>query len=168
MEINMTFEQVKGIYEEISQKYEAELSRRGVKCESEIYCEDEKLDKTENPEKARYFSLDINVFTEKIDKDNGLCFCASVPTKNMRVDDDDILDEQKAFEESINEFLSKLSENADADELIRAEAEATEQKVEEMVKELEHKIKKTNTIALIAVGVCVVAAAVALIMHFLV
>ena len=163
----MTFEQVKGIYEELSKKYEAELSGRGVKCESEIYLENEKLDKTENIDDACYFSLDINVFTESIDKDNGLCFCASVPIKNARVDDDDIINEQKAFEESIVAFAEKLEAVGNADEAISAESEAIDRKIGEMMNDLERKIKRNSLITLIAVGVCVVAAAVALAVKFL-
>ena len=163
----MTFEQVNGIYTELCKKYEAEFQKSDAKCDSEIYCEDENLDKTENPEEAKYFSLDINVFTDNIDKDNGLCFCISVPVSNMRIDDDDILEEQRFFEETITGFIDKLSHADSVDELIKAEGEAAEQEVEKMMNELERKIKKTNTIALIAVGICVAAAVVAILFKFL-
>ena len=163
----MTFEQVNGIYTELSKKYEAEFNKHGAKCESEIYCEDEKLDKTNCPEDAKYFSLDINVFTDNIDKENGLCFCISVPISEMRIDDDDILDEQRFFEEAISGFIDKLTSTDSVDELIRTEGEAVERKVEEMMLELERKIKKTNAIALIAVGICVIATVVAILFKFL-
>lgn len=162
MEIDMTFEQVNGIYIELRDKYESKLRACGVKCESEIYFENETLDKVENLDDACYFSLDVNVFTESIDKDNGLCFCASVPIKNARVEDDDILDEQKAFEESIVAFADKLAASNDADEVINAESEAIDRKLEEMMSDLEHKIKRNSLISLIAVGVCAVAAIVAI------
>ena len=164
----MTFEQVKEIYSDLRDKYEAKLTSYGVKCESEIYCENRKLEKVENADDASYFSLDINVFTNSIDKDNGLCFCVSVPVTDLRVNDDVILDEQRFFEESISEFLDKLSTAECADDAIKAEGEAAERRAEEMMRDLERKIKKTNTVALVAVGICAVAAAVALIMHFLV
>ena len=93
---------------------------------------------------------------------NGLCFCASVPIKNARVEDDDILDEQKAFEESIVAFADKLAASNDADEVITAESEAIDRKLEEMMSDLEHKIKRNSLISLIAVGVCAVATIVAI------
>ena len=163
----MTFEQVKGIFEELRDRYEAQLTECGVKCETEIYCEDEKLEKTENAEDAAYFSLDINVFTEKTDKENGLCFCASVPVNKMRIDDDEMINEQKAFEASVGDFIGKLALAADADELIKEEGDAAERQVEEMMRDLERRIKKTNTIALIAVGVCAVAAVVAVVLNII-
>lgn len=163
----MTFEQVKGIYTELRDKYEAKLTAYGVKCESEIYCEDDNTDKVDSPDAASYFSLDVNVFTDSIDKDNGLCFCASVPINKLRVDDDDILDEQKAFEESIDEFITRLAGASDVDELIRNEVEDSNRNVEEIMREFERKIKRNSLIALVAVAVCVAAAAVALIANFL-
>lgn len=164
----MTFEQVKEIYIDLRDKYEPQLTSYGVKCESEIYCENKKLEKVENVEDASYFSLDINVFTESIDKDSGLCFCVSVPISNMRVDDDDILEEKNAFEESIDEFMGRLTAAPDADEFIKNELEEHRRNLEEIMREFERKIKNNNTVALIAVVICAVAAAVALIMHFLV
>ena len=163
----MTLDQVKGIYAELRDKYEAKLSGFDVKYESEIYLEDEGFDKVDALDENGFVSLDINVFTEKIDKENGVCFCSSVAVSGDRVDDDDILGDIKAFEESLEEFLHKLTAAESADELIRAEIAKDEQIIDEMMQEFERKIKSTNTMALIAVGVCVIAAAVALVMHFL-
>ena len=47
-----------------------------------------------------------------------------------------------------------------------AEIAESEQAASEMMQAFERKIKSTNTVALIAVGVCVLAAAVALIVRF--
>ena len=163
----MTLSQVKGIYAELRDKYEAKLSKFNVKYDSEIYLEDEGFDKVEAIEESGFISLDINVFTDKIDKDNGLCFCSSVAVAKDRVDDDEILGDIKAFEESLEEFLAKLAAAESADALISAEIAESEQAAGEMMQEFERKIKSTNAMALIAVGVCVLAAAVALIVRFL-
>lgn len=163
----MTLSQVKGIYAELRDKYEAKLSKFNVKYDSEIYLEDEGFDKVEAIEESGFISLDINVFTDKIDKDNGLCFCSSVAVAKDRVDDDEILGDVKAFEESLEEFLAKLATSDSADALISAEIAESEQAAGEMMQEFERKIKSTNAMALIAVGVCVLAAAVALIVRFL-
>jgi hypothetical protein len=112
----MTLDQVRGIYTELRDKYEAKLSGFDVKYDSEIYLEDDGFDKVEALEESGFISLDINVFTEKIDKDNGLCFCSSVTVAKDRVDDDEILDDVKAFEESLEEFLAKLAAAESADE----------------------------------------------------
>ena len=162
----MTLSQVKGIYAELRDKYEAKLSKFNVKYDSEIYLEDEGFDKVEAIEESGFISLDINVFTDKIDKDNGLCFCSSVAVAKDRVDDDEILGDVKAFEESLEEFLAKLATSDSADALISAEIAESEQAAGEMMQEFERKIKSTNTMALIAVGVCILAAAVALIVRF--
>ena len=162
----MTLSQVKGIYAELRDKYEAKLSGFDVKYDSEIYLEDEGFDKVEAIEESGFISLDINVFTDKIDKDNGLCFCSSVAVAKDRVDDDEILGDVKAFEESLEEFLAKLATSDSADALISAEIAESEQAAGEMMQEFERKIKSTNTMALIAVGVCVLAAVVALIVRF--
>ena len=162
----MTLDQVKGIYGELRDKYEAKLSGFDVKYDSEIYLEDDGFDKVEALDESGFISLDINVFTEKIDKDNGLCFCSSVTVAKDRVDDDEILDDVKAFEESLEEFLAKLAAAESADALICAEIAESEQAASEMMEAFERKIKKTNVMALIAVGVCVLAAAVALIVRF--
>ena len=82
------------------------------------------------------------------------------------MDDDEILDDVKAFEESLEEFLAKLAVAESADALICAEIAESEQAASEMMQAFERKIKSTNTVALIAVGVCVLAAAVALIVRF--
>lgn len=164
----MTLSQVKGIYAELRDKYEAKLSKFNVKYDSEIYLEDEGFDKVEAIEESGFISLDINVFTDKIDKDNGLCFCSSVAVAKDRVDDDEILGDVKAFEESLEEFLAKLATSDSADALISAEIAESEQAAGEMMQEFERKIKSTNAMALIAVGVCVLAAAVALIVRFLI
>ena len=163
----MTLSQVKGIYAELRDKYEAKLSKFNVKYDSEIYLEDEGFDKVEAIEESGFISLDVNVFTDKIDKDNGLCFCSSVAVAKDRVDDDEILGDVKAFEESLEEFLAKLATSDSADALISAEIAESEQAAGEMMQEFERKIKSTNAMALIAVGVCVLAAAVALIVRFL-
>lgn len=164
----MTLSQVKGIYAELRDKYEAKLSKFNVKYDSEIYLEDEGFDKVEAIEESGFISLDVNVFTDKIDKDNGLCFCSSVAVAKDRVDDDEILGDVKAFEESLEEFLAKLATSDSADALISAEIAESEQAAGEMMQEFERKIKSTNAMALIAVGVCVLAAAVALIVRFLI
>jgi hypothetical protein len=164
----MTLSQVKGIYAELRDKYEAKLSKFNVKYDSEIYLEDEGFDKVEALAESGFISLDINVFTDKIDKDNGLCFCSSVTVAKDRVDDDEILGDVKAFEESLEEFLAKLATSDSADALISAEIAESEQAAGEMMQEFERKIKSTNAMALIAVGVCVLAAAVALIVRFLI
>ena len=164
----MTLSQVKGIYAELRDKYEAKLSKFNVKYDSEIYLEDEGFDKVEAIEESGFISLDVNVFTDKIDKDNGLCFCSSVAVAKDRVDDDEILGDIKAFEESLEEFLAKLAAAESADALISAEIAESEQAAGEMMQEFERKIKSTNAMALIAVGVCVLAAAVALIVRFLI
>lgn len=162
----MTLSQVKGIYAELRDKYEAKLSKFNVKYDSEIYLEDEGFDKVEAIEESGFISLDVNVFTDKIDKDNGLCFCSSVAVAKDRVDDDEILGDVKAFEESLEEFLAKLATSDSADALICTEIAESEQAAGEMMEAFERKIKKTNAMALIAVGVCVLAAAVALIVRF--
>ena len=164
----MTLSQVKGIYAELCDKYEAKLSKFNVKYDSEIYLEDEGFDKVDAIEESGFISLDVNVFTDKIDKDNGLCFCSSVAVAKDRVDDDEILGDVKAFEESLEEFLAKLATSDSADALISAEIAESEQAASEMMQEFERKIKSTNAMALIAVGVCVLAAAVALIVRFLI
>ena len=82
------------------------------------------------------------------------------------MEDDEILDDVKAFEESLEEFLAKLAVAESADALILAEIAEGEQAASEMMEAFERKIKSTNTVALIAVGVCVLAAAVALIVRF--
>ena len=162
----MTLDQVRGIYTELRGKYEAKLSGFDVKYNSEIYLEDDGFDKVEALDESGFISLDINVFTDKIHKDNGLCFCSSVTVAKDRVDDDEILDDVKAFEESLEEFLAKLAVAESADALICAEIAESEQAASEMMQAFERKIKSTNTVALIAVGVCVLAAAVALIVRF--
>ena len=162
----MTLSQVKGIYAELRDKYEAKLSKFNVKYDSEIYLEDEGFEKVEAIEESGFISLDVNVFTDKIDKDNGLCFCSSVAVAKDRVDDDEILGDVKAFEESLEEFLAKLAAAESADALICTEIAESEQAASEMMQEFERKIKSTNAMALIAVGVCVLAAAVALIVRF--
>lgn len=163
----MTLSQVKGIYAELRDKYEAKLSKFNVKYDSEIYLEDEGFDKVEALTESGFISLDINVFTDKIDKDNGLCFCSSVTVAKDRVDDDEILGDVKAFEESLEEFLAKLATSDSADALISAEIAESEQAAGEMMQEFERKIKSTNAMAIIATGICVLAAAVALIVRFL-
>ena len=162
----MTLDQVREIYTELRDKYEAKLSGFDVKYDSEIYLEDDGFDKVEALEESGFISLDINVFTDKIDKDNGLCFCSSVVVAKDRVEDDEILGDVKAFEESLEEFLAKLAAAESADALILAEIAEGEQAASEMMEAFERKIKSTNTVALIAVGVCVLAAAVALIVRF--
>ena len=164
----MTLDQVKEIYAELREKYEANLSGFDVKYDSEIYLEDEGFDKVEALEENGFISLDINVFTEKIDKDNGLCFCSSVSVAKDRVDDDEVLGDVKEFEESLEEFLAKLATAESADALICAEIAESEQAASEMMQEFERKIKSTNAIAIIATGICVLAAAVALIVRFLI
>ena len=163
----MTLDQVKGIYAELRDKYEARLSEFDVKYDSEIYLENEGFDKVEALEDNGFISLDINVFTEEIDRENGLCFCSSVVVTKDRVDDDEILGDVKAFEESLEDFLGKLGTAESADAVIREEMAAEEQAVDEMMQEFERKIKSTNTMAIIAAVICGVAAAVVLIMRFL-
>ena len=163
----MTIEQARVLYEELRDKYEARLAEYAVKFESEIYFEDNDFEKLDDTNKATLMSLDVNIFTENIDKDNGICFCASVTVANGRVDDDEILEDNKEFECSICEFLDKLSFAATPDELIAAEVEDGERKIEEMMSDLERKIKRNNLIALIAVGICAVAAIVAVLLNIL-
>ena len=164
----MTLDQVRGIYTELREKYEAKLSGFDVKYDSEIYLEDEGFDKVDALDESGFVSLDINVFTEKIDKENGVCFCSSVTVTNNRVDDDEILGDVKAFEESLEEFLTKLAAAESADALILAEIAESEQAASEMMEAFERQIKKSNTMAIIATGICVLAAAVALIVRFLI
>ncbi len=163
----MTLAQVMGIYRELREKYEAKLSEFKVKTDSEIYFENENLDKVEELSERGYASLDINVFSDNIDKESALCFCASVSVTNDRVDDDEILGETEAFEASLNEFIGALALSEDPETVIRTAIEDSDRSVEEMMRDFERRIKKTNTAAIIAVGVCVVAAAVALIVNFL-
>ena len=164
----MTLDQVRGIYTELREKYEAKLSGFDVKYDSEIYLEDEGFDKVDALDENGFVSLDINVFTEKIDKENGVCFCSSVTVTNNRVDDDEILGDVKAFEESLEEFLAKLAMAESADALILAEIAESEQAASEMMEAFERQIKKSNAMAIIATGICVLAAAVALIVRFLI
>ena len=161
----MTLDQVREIYTELRDKSEAKLSGFDVNYDSEIYLEDDGFDKVEALDESGFISLDINVFTDKIDKDNGLCFCSSVVVAKDRVEDDEILDDVKAVEESLEEFLAKLAAAESADALILAEIAEGEQAASEMMEAFERKIKSTNTVALIAVGVCGLAAAVALIVR---
>ncbi len=158
----MTIEQARALYEELRDKYEARLAEYDVKFESEIYFEDDDFERPEDVNKASIISLDVNIFTENIDKDNGLCFCASVSIAKGRVDDDEILEDNREFERSICEFLEKLSFASTPDELIAAEAEAAERKLDEMMQEFQSKMKKTTVVAYCAVAVLVVVAAVAI------
>ena len=158
----MTIEQARVLYEELRDKYEACLAEYDVKFESEIYFEDDDFERPEDLNKATIMSLDINIFTESIDKDNGICFCASVTVAKGRVDDDEILEDNREFERSICEFLDKLGFASSPDELIAAEVEDGEQKLDEMMQEFQSKMKKTTVIAYGAIAVAVVVAVVAI------
>lgn len=163
----MTLEQAKKIYEELCDKYEARLAEYAVKYESEIYLENEKLDKVDELNDAGFISLDINVFTDSIDKDSGLCFCASAEVQGLRVDDDEILDDAKEFERTVCEFLDKLSLAGDADELIRSEVKEAQKEADELMRKLEANMKKSTVTVIVAVAVCAIVAAAVLIAHFL-
>ena len=163
---DMTLEQVKGIYEELRAEYESSLIEYGVKCESEIYCEDENFEKVDSLGERGYISLDLNVFTDAIDKDNALCFCSSVTVTRGRVDDDEIIEDTKEFERTVREFIDKLSSSLDPDELIKSEIKSTDEEALEIMRKLEKNIKTSSLITAIAVGICVVVAAVALILNF--
>lgn len=163
----MTIEQAKRLYEELREKYEAKLASYNVFYESEIYLEDEEFEKVTHLDKGGFVSLDVNIFTDNIKKEDGICFCASATVTNDRVDDDEILEDNKEFESSIEEFIDKLSLADSADELIKCESEKIDAKVDEMMREFESKMKKSTTAVTVAVAICVVCAAVALLVHFL-
>ena len=163
----MTLEQARTMYEELRQKYEAQLSSFDVLCYSEIYCENEKFDKVYTPDEAVIVSLDVNVYTEAIGLDNGICFCASAEVSKCRVDDDAIIKDAEEFEKAICEFIEKLNAADDTEALIRAEITESEVLVEKMMREFDSNMKKTSLAVAIAVGAFLVVAAVALVLHFL-
>ena len=163
----MTIEQAKALYEELRDKYEARLAECAALYDSEIYLESDDFEKVDSIEKGGYISLEINIFTDNIAKDDGICFCASAIVSGERVDDDDILNDKKAFEHEICEFIDRLSFADDVDALIREETEKTAAEIEESMREFESKMKMSTTAVVIAVAVCAVCAAVALIMHFI-
>jgi len=167
----MNIEKARGIYEQLIEKYENKLAACGANVESEIYFEDEEWERTESESKFAYISLDLNVFTDNIDNDNGICFVACAEIKKGKIDDDELLTDAKTFEEAINKFIDDIGFCGDIDSIILRESKKAEEEAEEeaekMLAELEGKIKKTNTIAAISVGICVLVAAIALIVHFL-
>ena len=163
----MTIEQAKATYEELCERYEERLAELGLRCESEIYLEDDEFDITTDEAKAVTIELDLIVYTDNMDKDDAYGCCTIADIKDGRVSDASLKEYMLEFEETLDTLIEEISLTGDAEGVIRRENEKAEADAEEMMQKFERDIKMTNRIALIAVGVCVVAAAVALIMHFL-
>lgn len=163
----MTIEQARAIYEELRERYEASLAAAGLRCESEIYLEDEEFERTEDESKAALIELDVLVFTDNISKDDGYGFCSMADIKSGYVSESELKKDALELEEALDAFIDEVLSTGDADSIIRRENEKAEKEAEEMMREFEEKMKRSNVAAIIAVSVCAVIAAVALIMHFL-